>query len=307
MDLGAALLAVFIAVMVKGTVMVLAVPALFRALRATRAERPRRLWRLVPRDDGATARILFWALACFALSELTCGVEIYVLARSSPWLEGTHAVTSAVAMALFALGLYRAVDGRALRFGEPGCAMVRVCRTCTVREPMGCKLRPSVLLLATLVPLAALLPLVASTARLDANLHRFALPLPALNAAWDRAVVPWLAAHVPGYAPTGVAFFVPSSVLTIELRVVPAAAIVLATLALLHLRAHRLARGMDLLLLATGPLAYSLFELLLYRGTGDLLLGELGHELGELWFLLFTVELLGRLFPRAATEPSLAK
>lgn len=300
MDLGAALLAIVTGFLVKGAVMVLAGWLVVRVYGATSAHPPRRLWLLVPDEERDRARILFWALLCFAVSELTCGVEIYVLSRSSAVLEGFHSVVSALGMALFALGLFRVLDRRFFRFTANDCLARRLCGTCTVRTDAGCKVRLSLLLLASSVVLASLLPLLAPTDRMTADLHRFALPLPALNAWYDRAVVPWLSAHVPGFDPSGQAFFFPSSVFVLEYRVIPLVAGALAVAAIVSLATHRLVRGVELLSLSVGALGYTYFELALYRGTGDLMLGSLGHEVFELWFLLFTVEVLRYVMPTTA-------
>jgi hypothetical protein len=297
MDLGAGLLAILTAVVVKGVVMLLAAVLVARVFRATHAPAPRRLWLLVPPEARREARVLSWALVCFAASELTCGVEIYVLTRSSAWVDGVHGILSAAGMALFALGAYRVLDRQVVRFATPECAARRMCGACTVRTPEGCKLRVALSLGASFVVLAALFALLAPTTRMDADLHRFALPFPALNAWYDRVVVPWLSAHVRDYEPTGQAYFFPASVFVLELRVVPLAVAALASYAVASLAAGRLARGVDALLIAAGALGYVYFEIVLYRGTGDLLLGSLGHEVGELWFLLFAAELLRRAYP----------
>ena len=60
--------------------------------------------------------------------------------------------------------------------------------------------------------------------------------------------------------------------------------------------------------LAAGLLTYVYFEIVLYRATGDVLFGSLAHEVGELWFLVATAELLRRSFgaQRKATGPARA-
>lgn len=297
MDLGAGLLAIFTSFVVKGAVMVLAALLVTRVFRAVHRPSPRRLWLLVPEGERRDARVLAWSLALFAASELTCGVEVYVLTRSNAWVDGVHGVLSASGMALFALGLYRVIDRRVLRFGVPGCAAKRLCGACTVREEEGCRMRLTLLFAASFVGLAALFVLFAPTTRMEADLHRFALPFPALNAWYDRVVVPWLEAHVAGYEPTGKAYFFPESVFVLELRALPIVAAGLAAFATGALARHDLERGTGALALAVGTFAYVLFELVLYRGTGDLLLGSLGHEVFELWFLLFAAELVRRTWP----------
>ena len=90
MDLGAGLLAILTSFLVKGAVMALSAVLLTRVWRAAHAPAPRRLWLLVPESERGDARVLAWALALFAASELTCGVEVYVLTRSNAWVDGVH-------------------------------------------------------------------------------------------------------------------------------------------------------------------------------------------------------------------------
>jgi len=306
MDLGAALLAILTGFLVKGTVMVIAGWLVVRVHGAAFAPAPRRLWLLVPPEQRPNTRVLFWALVCFSVSELSCGIEIYVVSRSSAILEGFHGIVSALGMALFALGLFRVLDQRFVRFTTRECAARRLCGTCTVRAPDGCKLRGSLLFAASAMVLASMLPLLAPTERMEADLHRFALPLPRLNAWYDHTAIPWLVAHVPGYDPSGKAYNIPSSVFVLEYRVIPLVAAALAIAAAYALATRRLLRGVELLMLSGGALGYSYFELTLYRGTGDLMIGSLGHEVFELWFLLFTVEILRRVLPPARSEDASA-
>ncbi len=302
MDFGAAAIALLTGGIVKIAVMALGGWLLFRLWRAERVPSPRRRWLVLPADARPTVRILRWALVAFCVSELTCGVEVYVLLRSSPITSAIHAFTSAAGMGLFALGLYRLVDERILRFGEARCRLRPVCRGCTLAGG-GCRFRVTALLAATLVAIAALLPLAASTARMVADTRRWILPFPSLNAWYDRVAVRWLSAHFASYRATGLAFELPPSMFTIELRCLPLAALAIALAAARRFARGDVAAGARRLAFAAGVLSYSYFELVLYRGTGDVLLGSLAHEVAEYWFLLFTVELLRRWF---APEPARA-
>lgn len=307
MDLGAALVALLIALVVKLGVIALATRLLLRLYRVAYRGNGRP-WLLLPKQDLPEIRVLWWSLVLFGVSELTCGVEVYVLFRSSPLMSGLHSVTSGLGMALFALGLYLLLDRKLIRFGGPACLVNRICRGCTM-EREGCRFRSLMLLGGTLVALAGVAPLFAPTSRMDADTARYLLPFPALNAWYDGRVVPWLLANVPGYQPSGVAYYLPQSMLQIEFRIVPAAAIALALLGIACARGGRERLGIRLMVFAVGLLCYTYFELALYRVTGDVLLGSLGHEVAELWFLIATAELLRQIFPgppQPAPSPSAA-
>lgn len=304
MDLGSALLALLTGLIVKGAVMVLAGVLLVRLYRATHDAPPRRLWLLLPDQDRPAVRVLWWALVLFALSELTCGVEVYVLFRSSLVLSSIHGLASAAGMALFALGVVMHVDERFLRFAAPRCLVNRVCRGCTLTTPAGCRFRTLLLLLATLVALACLVPPLAPVERMDVDLSRYTLPFPALNAWYDETVVPWLAARIPGHEPGRPAYYIPSGVLVLEYRLLPALAFATAAAAIVAIRRGALRAGLRILAVAAGALAYVYFELVLYAATRDVLLGSLAHEVAEFWFLLATAEFLRRSFPAPAAGPA---
>ena len=106
MDLGSALLALFTALIVKVAVFIMAGWLLVRVYRSSYGVQPHKLWLLLPDESRPEIRVLWWSLVLFGISELTCGVEIYVLFRSSPILTGLHSVTSGLGMALFGLGMY---------------------------------------------------------------------------------------------------------------------------------------------------------------------------------------------------------
>lgn len=307
MDLGAALLALFVALVVKVPVMALSAWLLWSIERGRRLGDRERLWVLLPDSPLAEVRALRAGLVLFALSELTCGIEVYVLARSSALLSGVHAVLSAAGMAAFALGALLWADARLLRWGAPGCLMNRaLCRGCTVREAQGCKLRPLHGHAAAFIALAALAPLFAPTERMPADPRRWALPLDSWSRWYDGVAVPWLRAR--GYETGGAAFHLPESMLILEWRVTPLVALALAALAFALVRARREARAQQVLAVAAGLLAYSYLELVLYAATRDPIIGSLGHEVAELWFLLCTAELLRRAYPPVAVgaAPALA-
>lgn len=90
--------------------------------------------------------------------------------------------------------------------------------------------------------------------------------------------------------------------LWLEFRAVPAVALLLAVASIALAVRRREVAAARVLAASLGVLSYSYFEVVLYRVTGDALLGSLAHEVVELWFLVFLAELLRRCFPgRAAT------
>lgn len=304
-NLGSTLVALLVAVVVKGAVMVFAGRLLPRLYGARHGQT--RLYQLVPREDAPGARELWWALVLFSLSELVCGVEVYIPSQASPILSSIHGVSSAAGMGLFAAGLYDVLDRKMLRFGTRGCAGNRICRGCTVVAGQRCRFSPVLLALATLVVLAAVLPWFASTDPVGADARKLILPFPALNAWYDGSVVPWIARRLPWIDLTGQAYIVPRSVFILEYRLLPAIAGAFAAAAIVVLRSGHERAGARLLLVGAGGLSYSYFELLLYQTTGDGLLAGLGHEIGEFWFLIATGELLAALFSARHADPRAAR
>jgi len=302
MDLGAALMALLISAGVKLGVLILGGRLVLRLYRARSPERPARLWILLPDRDAREIRVLWWSLVLFFASELTCGVEVYVLFQSNDYLSGFHGVVSATAMGLFALGLYLLFDGHIMRYGGKGCGMNAFCRGCTIRGDEGCKYTHLIVLAATFVALAAVYPMFVSTDRLVADTSRYILPFESLNAWYEQAIVPWLQQNVHNYDPTGHAYFIRESTMILEFRVLPAIAVVAAVAAIVLLRTRRERAGVEVLAFAAGFLCYPYFELVLYKTTDDVILGSLGHEVGEFWFLLAAAELLRVTFASQRRE-----
>lgn len=304
MDLGSALMAILISLGVKLGVLVIGARLLLRLYRA-RTHRPGKLWLLLPQRDEPEVKVLWWSLVLFYLSELTCGVEVYVLFQSNRWLSSFHAFASAGGMALFALGLYLMLDRRMVHYGQKRCAINAICKGCTIEKPEGCRFTTVATLLATFVALAAVYPWFVSTDRLVANTSAYALPFESWNTWYDQTVVPWLMANVSAYDPTGEAYYIPSMVLEVEFKVLPLIAFVAATASIFMLRTRREVLGIKVAALAFGFLSYTYFELIVYKTTDDVILGSLGHEVAEFWFLVAAAEFLHASFgPR---EPESAK
>jgi hypothetical protein len=296
MDFGAASVALVTGLVVKLAVMAIA-GWLVHRLSATATARPsRRLWMFLPKSDLAEVRLLFWALVLFAVSELTCGVEVYVLLRAHVATITVHAVSSVAAMSLFMLGLIRYTDRVLIRFGERGCLFNRLCDGCTIHQDAGCRLRPLLALGAAFLVLAGFAALLAPTASLAADTGRLVFPFPAAGAWLDSAVVPRLRAVSAASIRNGEAFRIPEWQFVLEYRLLAALGIACGATAVTAIARRREAFGIRAAAIASGVLGYVYFELVCYRVTGDALLGSLVHEVGELWFLVFTTELLVRAF-----------
>lgn len=303
MNLGAALLALTIALLLKLLVMVFGGRLLYRFFRSRFVSRPKRQWILLPERNSAEVRLLFWALIFFYLSEITCGIEIYVIFRSSPWLSGTHAFASAIGMALFVMGLWEHIDRELLRFGQPSCLLNRICKGCTIGGPPGCKFNTLALLVAAFVVLASLPPFLASTDQMVADPRRWLLPFPTLLNDWyDQSLQPWLRSRFPDMDLSGGAYYIYRVINVIEYRVLPAAALLLALAGLALQRLGRQRHGFILSAAASGVLGYVYLELVTTRLHGDALAGGVMHEVAEFWFLVVTAEYLMRAFgPRPAS------
>ncbi len=86
----------------------------------------------------------------------------------------------------------------------------------------------------------------------------------------------------------------------IEYRILPAISALLAVAGIVLIRAggESETKGIRVTVFAFGLLAYSYFELALYRMTGDILAGAVAHEVAEFWFLIVLAEFLKESFAR---------
>ncbi|MBI2569738.1 MAG: hypothetical protein HYV63_22265 [Candidatus Schekmanbacteria bacterium] len=300
MDFGAALLGLLTAGVVKVLVMLLGGHLLLAHTGGHALPTARRYLRQLPLPEGTEFRLLWWSLVLFCVSEVVCGVELYILAQAHVALTTTHAVTSSLGMGLFALAMLLYFDRRIFRFQRDRCIGRRVCGGCTLRAAAeGCKAHQLLLLGAVFMILAGAFPFFVSTASIPALPERYALPIPALNQWYDHTVVPWLTANFDSYRRTGVAFVLPEWVWLLEFRALPALALCLSAGAAVLVVRRRDELAVQLMVFGTGVLAYVYLEILIYRGTGEALLGSLMHEVAELWFLLALGELLQRIVAQA--------
>lgn len=309
MDLGSVFVAFLMAGLIKPTVMIVGLLLVVRLGRSLWPRPGRTPWLVIPADDHGDVRVLWWSLAVFFASECMCGVEVYGIGRSSGTFSALHASVSAAGMGIFGLAFARFLDHKLLRFAEPRCAANRICRGCTVQTPAGCKMRGMLQLVLFFGAFTALAPLWASTESIAVDTSRYELPFTGWNAWYDATIVPWLFAHVPGYEPHAATYPMQASELIVEYRVVPLLALALVLVAFGLVRAGQEARGVRVAAVGLGMLSYSILEVVLYDVTGDVILGSLGHEVAELWFVIFVRALLLRTYARGAAaeaEPARA-
>lgn len=298
MDLGSALLGFVTVVMLKGTVMTITLIFLIKLWRSM--QRPKRPypWVDIPDEDRTAMWLVFWGVALFMLAELGCASgAALIFMLSSGALDIVHSVASGAGMALFALGVYIYLDRKLLRYGTRACLVNRLCHGCTVERGNLCKFRPLIILFAVLALALSMFPLWVAVADIPVDPLRVALPIQAWNQWYDAVMVPYFTQNVPGYQPGGKAYFIPAIIMAAELRVMPVMAGFLALVTLIQVLRGKEHAGIAWLFATLGFLAYIYFEILLYPGSGDALLGSFGHEAVELWFLLCLWVFLKRAFP----------
>ncbi len=304
MDLGSALLGFLTVVVIKGAVMLVSFILLVRVRRALRAaaagddEAGGEAWIRIPPEHLPEIKVTWWGVALFLLAELGCaGGAVVIVVANSGCLDVVHSVASGAGMALFGLGVYIYLDRKLLRFGDNHCLINRICHGCTVAKGGACKFNRLILLFAALALAMSLFPFWIITGPVPIDPLRVALPVDSWNQWYDAVVVPYLLANVEGYKPGGEAYFIPKLIMDVELRLLPAVAALMSLVSLLLIWRGREHGGIKWLAATLGLLGYVYFEILLYPGTGDALLGSLGHELIELWFLAAFWVFVRRAFP----------
>lgn len=116
------------------------------------------LWRV----RTASVIMVRRALALFLLGEALCALDFFVghvgLAAPLDWLHGFGMVAFG---ALLPWGLFRLLDERVLRFGDPDdrCVFQRFCGHCWKREPVSCGAHRLFIFVAPALALVALMPL----------------------------------------------------------------------------------------------------------------------------------------------------
>jgi len=300
MEFGATILGYFVAGILKPIVMLVSGIIVIRMAMSYWPGKTRSPWLYVPADQKPSFRILLLSMVFFGFSELFCATETYVLMCSDATWQMLHSLSSGAGMGLFAVGLFMLLDNRLIHFGEGACVLKPVCVSCSQKTGAPCKFQPIIVLGGILVILASLPPLFASTAAMTANPSRFDLPFDQLNNWYDQVLLPWLVTACPQYRPIGDVVYLKEIPQQLDYRFYPLVAIALTLTGLLLQRGMTLAfklHGIYMVLFAAGLLGYTYYQLVLQRAMGDLLLAALGHEVGELYFLIVLVNILQAFFP----------
>lgn len=301
MDFGAALMGLFIGFVIKVFVMVLAGVLMVRLYRISlKATTTEKMWLIIPDDQRHRFLMLTCGLILFFISELTCGIEVYILTRSSPIISSLHSITSAFAMAFTAVGMFQLFDWKYFHLVERNapCIATKSCGICTKRALGYCQYRSTLLTTATLVFFMAVPIFFASTTKLYANPKPYVLPFQSWNIWYDNTVIPWLNRTFSNVVTDGTAFYLPEAMLIIEFRILPIVGMLLSALSIFVVLAKKEDLGITLLLMALGILGYSYFEAVIYALTHDVIFGSLMHETGEFIFLVMAADILLKMFPK---------
>lgn len=300
MDLGAALIAFTVSVLFKIPIMIFSAYLLVKMFKSKYNRPLAKPWLLIPQDQRENYNFIYYSLIFFFLSELSCGVETYILMQSNVYGRIFHGITSAVGMGLFSVGSFMIFNDKILHYGKKKCVLNQICKGCTIEEPPGCKFHSSILFILVFILLATIPPFFAPVSIMYANPLKFILPFESINQWYDHTLIPFLKSQDPNYKTIGVAFFLPELAQIVENRIFPLISFFFATwgiIGFMRLPYDKKIFPLKLSSFAFGFLSYTYFELILNRMTNDLFIGALGHELGEFFFLIFVAEFLSRTFP----------
>ena len=298
MGLGATLMGLLTALIVKVMVMGVTAVLLLRLLKVSHWG-TEKLWLLIPQQHRARFRVLSWGLVLFAVSELACGIEIYVITRSNALLACLHSITSSVAMGLTGIGLFQIFDWKYLHLADTTspCIAIATCQECTKRQPGGCRYRSLLCLIAALLVLMTLPVFFAPTEQLDADPGFYALPIESLNDWYDEMLAKRQRANPSGTAADMSSFHLPEEMLFLEFRLLPVLTALLAAASVACFLGKKEDLGLAVLFFALGNQAYVFFEVMIYGLTQKPIFGFFLHECGELFFLVMVGNLLPRMFP----------
>ncbi len=298
MDLGAVLIGLLTAMIVKVAVVVSTAVLLVRLLKVSHSDAGQ-LWLLIPREHRPRFRVLSGGLALFAASELTCGIEVYVISGSNAILACLHSITSAAGMGLTAVGLLKIFDWKYFHLVDTSspCIAARTCETCTKRQSGICRYRPLLCTMAALLMLVTVPVFFVSTERIDAHPGLYVLPFESLNEWYDDLIATRREANAAADPVDMTAFYLPEEMLSLEFRILPVLGVLLAGVSIACFLGNREDEGITMLLFAAGSQAYVYFEVMIYGITRRPILGFFLHECGEVLFLVMVGILLPRMFP----------
>jgi len=271
----------------KTGVTLLAIWLLWKVHQGKRGGRKAPLRALARTEYGPTGQILWWGLLACVVSELSCGIEIYILFGPNATLKFVHSYSSAVGAALLLYGTLMALDCRVFHYFDESraCAFLGVCKSCPKREGRTCKFHATFFWVLCFLVAMAVPILCIPVQELVADPATIALPSESLNGFFDREVVPLLQRFIPHWRQGTLCFVVPKAMTLAEFRHIPIASIVFGVAALvLSLGRRREKLSFFLACLAVGPLMYAYMEAALFTFVPHVYFSALGHE---------TLEILG--------------
>lgn len=301
MQFGATILAYIVAGILKPIVMVFSFALVCRMYLEYRSNKETTRWLRIEDDQRRVFKIILFSLVLFVFSELFCAIETYVLMNSDCTFQLLHSITSATGIGVFAVAMYMLLNVQVIRFGTSRCVMRPVCHGCSYEGGAECQFAPIFILVSLFLVMVAVLPIFAPTTEMVANPVRFALQSEQANSWYEQTFLPWMMSVWPRYRPIGEAVYLPHWPQVLDYRVYPSISIALILSGLILFRRRELtskSEGIYLIMFAAGLLGYTYYQLILQRGTNDVLIAALGHEIGELFFLVILAKLLKLFFQR---------
>lgn len=293
MDFGAFILAMILSFGIKIPVMVFTTILLVRMYKVRKNE-----------ASNPDFNYLFFSLIFFAFSEIFCAFETYILKHAHFIGRILHAGTSSLSMAFFAVGVFLLLDRRLIHFSTVKCFGHDFCRSCTALSLATCKFSKLTVYSFFFLLFACFPPLFAPVDQMNADSRRYILPIESFNTWYDTVAVPFFRSMDSSYQPISAAMTLTTSPQVLVTKIMPLFAFLLIVIGIVmflrkSLRAQM--KGMMIIFFASGILAYTYNELILHRITGELLIGGMGHEIGEFLFLLCFGQIL-KIFYQAQTQ-----
>ncbi|MBF0363774.1 MAG: hypothetical protein HQK49_22330 [Oligoflexia bacterium] len=243
--------------------------------------------------------IIFYSLLMFSASELSCAIETYVLMHSHYIGRIIHSICSSMGMATFSVGIYMLVDQRLVHFGLKRCTMLQVCKSCTLNKDAGhnsgrCRFSTIILLGSILLCFLCIPPFFASTEPMYINSSNYILPFESLNNWFDQTFIPFVSQFTP-YKSLSASMILTTAPQILDYRIAPTITFILTFIGIILFLSNsfsKQSKGVYFIVFASGIIAYSYYQLILYRITNDILVEALGHEVGELLYLIVLTKLL---------------
>lgn len=289
MYLGAFLAGFFSIGLFKTSVMILSILLLVKVGLGSIGWKRASLRALGRAEYGTAGKFIFCGILSFVVSELTCGLEVYILLAPHPCMRLAHSISSALGAGLLMYGVFVMFDRRALHYFDQGraCFLIPICKDCPRRNRESCKFHAGYFWGMCFVVLAAIPLLFIPVRELVADPADIALPYESLNTFFDEKVVPLMKSVFGHWEKESMYFVLPRELTLAEFRYIPLASIVLGIGAIVLSFGKRYARVSFLLAcLSAGPLAYGYLEAVCYHIIPQVYIGSIAHELAELLGLI---------------------